>query len=148
MNELALSPPTTALTDALSRAARSAPESGIVEVANYGRGRDGLIPLWIGEGDLPTPSFICEAATRALAAGETFYTWQRGMPPLREALARYHTTLYRRTFAPEEFYVTGSGMPAIQILLAMIAGAGDEDVIPTATWPNADAAAGIIGARP
>jgi aspartate/methionine/tyrosine aminotransferase len=148
MNELSLNLPTAALTDALSRAARSAPESGIVEVANYGRGREGLIPLWIGEGDLPTPSFICEAATRALAAGETFYTWQRGIPPLREAFARYHTVLYGRPFGPDEFYVTGSGMQAIQIVLAMIAGADDEVVIPTPTWPNAAAAAGIIGARP
>jgi aspartate/methionine/tyrosine aminotransferase len=147
MNDLSLSLPTTALTDALSRAARAAPESGIVELANYGRGREGLIPLWVGEGDLPTPSFICEAATRALAAGETFYTWQRGIPPLREALARYHTMLYGREFIPEEFYVTGSGMQAIQIVLAMIAGAGDEVVIPTPTWPNAAAAAGIIGAH-
>ena len=135
------------LTDVLSRAARSAPESGIVELANYGRGREGLIPLWVGEGDMPTPSFICEAATRALAAGETFYTWQRGIPPLREALARYHTALYGRSFEPEEFYVTGSGMQAIQIALTMIAGAGDEVVIPTPTWPNAAAAAGILGAR-
>ena len=103
---------------------RSAPESGIVEVANYGRGREGLIPLWVGEGDLPTPAFICEAATRALAAGETFYTWQRGIPELREALARYHTTLYGRPFAPEEFYVTGSGMQAIQIVLAHDRGRG------------------------
>jgi aspartate/methionine/tyrosine aminotransferase len=147
MNDLSLSLPTTALTDALSRAARAAPESGIVELANYGRGREGLIPLWVGEGDLPTPSFICEAATRALAAGETFYTWQRGIPPLREALARYHTMLYGREFIPEEFYVTGSGMQAIQIVMAMIAGAGDEVVIPTPTWPNAAAAAGIIGAQ-
>ena len=135
------------LTDVLSRTARSAPESGIVELANYGRGREGLIPLWVGEGDMPTPSFICEAATRALAAGETFYTWQRGIPPLREALARYHTALYGRSFEPEEFYVTGSGMQAIQIALTMIAGAGDEVVIPTPTWPNAAAAAGILGAR-
>jgi aspartate/methionine/tyrosine aminotransferase len=148
MNELSLSPPAVALTDALSRSARWAPESGIVEVANYGRGREGLIPLFVGEGDTPTPSFICEAATRALAAGETFYTWQRGIPQLREALARYHTMLYGRPFAPEEFYVTGSGMQAIQIVLAMIAGADDEVVIPTPTWPNAAAAAGIIGARP
>jgi aspartate/methionine/tyrosine aminotransferase len=147
MNDVSLSSPTTALTDALARAARSAPESGIVEVANYGRGREGLIPLFVGEGDTPTPSFICEAATRALAAGETFYTWQRGIPQLREALARYHTMLYGRPFAPEEFYVTGSGMQAIQIVLTMIAGAGDEVLIPTPTWPNAAAAAGIIGAR-
>ena len=114
---------------------------------NYGRGREGLIPLWAGEGDLPTPAFICEAATRALAAGETFYTWQRGIPELREALARYHTRSTAATFAPEEFYVTGSGMQAIQIALGMVAGAGDEVVIPTPTWPNAAAAAGILGAR-
>jgi len=137
----------TGFASALSPAARSAPESGIVEIANYGRGREGLIPLFVGEGDMPTPSFICEAATRALAAGETFYTWQRGIPPLREALARYHTRLYGRAFEPEEFYVTGSGMQAIQIVLAMVAGPGDEVVIPTPTWPNAAAAAGIVGAR-
>jgi aspartate/methionine/tyrosine aminotransferase len=146
MNDLSLNP-ALALTDALAHTARSAPESGIVEVANYGRGRDGLIPLWVGEGDTPTPSFICEAATRALAAGETFYTWQRGIPPLREALARYYTKLYSRPFDPEEFYVTGSGMQAIQIVLAMIASAGDEVIIPTPTWPNAAAATGIIGAK-
>jgi aspartate/methionine/tyrosine aminotransferase len=147
MNDVSPKPRAAALSEALARAARSAPESGIVEVANYGRGREGLIPLFVGEGDTPTPSFICEATTRALAAGETFYTWQRGIPPLREALARYHTALYGRTFSPEEFYVTGSGMQAIQIVLAMIAGAGDEVVIPTPTWPNAAAATGIIGGR-
>ena len=75
---------------------------------NYGRGRDGLIPLWAGEGDLPTPAFICEAATRALAAGETFYTWQRGIPELREALARYHTRLYGRDLRAGAILVTGS----------------------------------------
>src|SRR3954462_8168522 len=145
MNDVSLKPRAAALSEALAHGARSAPESGIVEVANYGRGREGLIPLFVGEGDTPTPAFICEAATRALAAGETFYTLQGGIPPLREALARYHTGLYGRTFTPEEFYVTGSGMQAIQIVLAMIAGAGDEIVIPTPTWPNAAAATGIIG---
>jgi aspartate/methionine/tyrosine aminotransferase len=105
-------------------------------------------PLWAGEGDLPTPPFIAEAATRALAAGETFYTRQRGIPELREALARYHSWLYGREFSSDEFFVTGSGMQAIQIALAMTAGVGDEVLIPTPTWPNAAAAAGVIGARP
>jgi aspartate/methionine/tyrosine aminotransferase len=148
MNELALSPPSRSVIEALRREASGAPESGIVEAMNYGRERPSLIPLWAGEGDLPTPSFICEAATRSLAAGETFYTYQRGIPTLREALARYHTALYGREFSPDEFYVTGSGMQAIQIVLGMIAGAGDEVLIPTPTWPNAAAAAGIVGARP
>jgi len=147
MNDLSLKPQTISLTDALRREAQAAPESGIVDAMNYGRKRGGVTPLWAGEGDLPTPAFICEAATRSLAAGETFYTWQRGIPELREALARYHTMLYGRAFAPEEFYVTGSGMQAIQIVLAMVAGAADEVLIPTPTWPNAAAAAGITGAR-
>ena len=64
-------------------------ESGIVEVFNYGRNRQGLIPLWVGEGDLTTPDFIAEAARLSLAKGETFYTYQRGIPELRETIARY-----------------------------------------------------------
>jgi aspartate/methionine/tyrosine aminotransferase len=148
MNDTAINPETPSLLAALRPEASGAPESGIVEVANYGRGRQGLIPLWVGESDIPTPSFISDAATRALAAGETFYTWQRGIPELRQALARYHTTLYGRPFDSEEFFVTGSGMQAIQIALAMLVGAGDEVVIPTPTWPNAAATTGILGARP
>src|SRR5215468_7851140 len=87
-------PETAALPHGLRREARDAPESGIVEVMNYGRDRAGLIPLWAGEGDLVTPAFIADAAMRGLAAGDTFYTWQRGIPALREALATYHQALF------------------------------------------------------
>ena len=128
--------------------AAAAPESGIVEAMKYGRGREGLVPLWAGEGDLATPPFIVEAATRSLAAGETFYTYQRGIPELRAALARYHARLFGREFDAEEFFITGSGMQSIQIALALTVGAGQEVIIPTPTWPNASAAAGLLGARP
>ncbi|CAM5770525.1 pyridoxal phosphate-dependent aminotransferase [Bosea minatitlanensis] len=128
--------------------AREAPESGIVEVMNYGRLRQGLIPLWVGEGDLPTPAFIREAAARSLAAGETFYTWQRGIPELREALARYHERLYGQPFSPERFFVTGSGMQSLQIVVRMIAGPGDELIVPTPAWPNFVAAVSVGGATP
>lgn len=136
------------LLTALRAQARDAPDSGIVEIMKYGRARGGVTGLWAGEGDTPTPPFIVEAATRALAAGETFYTWQRGIPQLREALARYHTNLYGRDFSADEFFITGSGMQAIQIALAMTAPAGSEVIIPTPSWPNAAGAAGILGARP
>ena len=127
--------------------ALGAPPSGIVEVMNYGRTREGLIPLWAGEGDLPTPRFIADAATRSLAAGETFYTWQRGIPELRTALARYHERLFGRSFDPERFFVTGSGMHAIQTVLTALAGPGDEVIVPTPAWPNFAAASGLRGAR-
>ncbi len=37
--------------DAVRPEAANAPASGIVEVFNYGHGRQGLMPLWVGEGD-------------------------------------------------------------------------------------------------
>ncbi|PVB63196.1 aspartate aminotransferase [Labrenzia sp. 011] len=137
----------TSLIDRLSPEARNAPESGIVEVFNAGRGRDDLIPLWAGEGDLPTPEFICRAASDSLERGETFYTYQRGIPPLREALAAYHRDTYGREFAPERFFVTGSGMQSIQLAVQAVAGAGSEVIVPTPAWPNISAAVELRGAR-
>jgi len=133
---------------ALRPEAREAPESGIVEVFNYGRGRPGLIPMWAGEGDLPTPDFIYEAAVRSLRDGETFYTAQRGVPEVRAALARYHERTYGRSFADERFFITGGGMQAIQIAARMVAGPGDEVLVPTPAWPNITAAIAINGAAP
>ncbi|MGE0502125.1 MAG: pyridoxal phosphate-dependent aminotransferase [Rhizobiaceae bacterium] len=128
--------------------ARLAPESGIVAVMSHGRQKPGLIPLWAGEGDLPTPAFISDAAARALASGETFYTWQRGIPELREALARYYARHFGGSFVPDEFLVTGSGMHAIQLAVDAVAGAGDEVVYLSPAWPNLAAAVGVAGGTP
>jgi aspartate/methionine/tyrosine aminotransferase len=130
----------------ITERARNAPESGIVELVNHARLREGLIPLWVGEGDLPTPDFITRAATEALAKGETFYTWQRGIPELRQALADYHAKHFCRSFDTDEFYVTGSGMQSIQLALQAIAGQGDETIFLSPAWPNFAAAAEIAGA--
>ena len=64
------------------------PHSLIDQIAKYGRGRDGMIPLWFGEGDVPTPGFVMDAANQAMRDGHVFYTWQRGLPELRECLGR------------------------------------------------------------
>jgi aspartate/methionine/tyrosine aminotransferase len=136
------------LLAALRPEAAASPESGIVEVASYGRARPGTLSMWVGEGDTPTPEFIRDAATRSLDAGETFYTWQRGIPEMRDAIARYMTRTYGRPFGPERFFVTGGGMQAIQIAARMVAGAGDEVLIPSPAWPNFAAATGLMGGVP
>ncbi|MDY8107530.1 pyridoxal phosphate-dependent aminotransferase [Fulvimarina sp. 2208YS6-2-32] len=128
--------------------ALNAPASGIVAVIQYALGREGLLPMWAGEGDLPTPDFIARAAADSLARGETFYTYQRGLPELRQALADYTARLYGRPQSEERFFVTGSGMQAIQIAIGALAGAGDEVVYFGPAWPNFAAAAGLMGARP
>ncbi len=141
-------PKNPALIDEVRAAARGMEVSGIVEMMKYGFGREGIIPLWAGEGDLPTPDFICEAAARSLRAGETFYTHQRGIPELRSALAAYHARLYGGMPDAERFYVTASGMHAIALAFAMTLNEGDEVVIPSPSWPNAGAAADAAVARP
>ncbi len=121
------------------------PESGILTVANYGREREGLLPLWFGEGDLPTPDFISEAAVRALRDGHTFYTYQRGIPPLREALSDYLHRLYGTEVAVDRITVTSSGMQAIMLTMQALIDPGDELVVVTPVWPNVYSAARIMG---
>ena len=127
--------------------ARRAPPSGIAAVMAYGRGRLGLIPLWAGEGDLPTPDFIAEPTIKALRDGETFYTWQGGIPELREALARYYARHFGQSFSRDEFLVVGSGMQAIQLALQATAGAGDEVIGLSPAWPNFAGATEVAGAK-
>lgn len=134
------------ITTALRAEARNTPVSGIIEAVNHGREKEGLIPLWVGEGDLPTPAFIADAATKGLADGETFYTYQRGLPEMRQALANYYGRLYGGTFDPDRFFLTGSGMQAIQISLNAVVGKDEELLIPTPSWPNVDGAAAVLGA--
>jgi len=136
------------LMERVRREAAAAPESGIVALMNHGRRKGGVIPLWAGEGDLPTPDFIREAAKKGLDDGETFYTWQAGIPDLREALARYHQRHFPGPFAPDRFYVTGSGMQSIQLALQATAGAGEEVVYLSPAWPNFAACLAIAGGRP
>ena len=132
----------------LSPRSLEAPESGIVEVVNYARGREGLIPLWVGEGDSPTPDIISRAAVASLHAGETFYTWQRGIPALRQALSDYYRRHFGADLSPEHFYVVGSGMQAITLGLQAIASPGDELLYLSPSWPNFAAAAALSDATP
>ena len=135
------------LLSAVRPAARRAPVSGIISAFNHGFGKPGLIPLWAGEGDQPTPQAITDAAARSLADGETFYSPSRGLTELRQALASYHEGLYGRPFDPDTFFVTGSGMQAIQLALALTTGEGEEVLVPTPAWPNVTGAAVVLGAH-
>lgn len=137
------------MLNALRPEAVSTPESGIVRVMNHARNSGkAVIPLLAGEGHLPTPEFIREAANASLARGETFYTYQKGLPELREALKSYHLRHFDRNLPTERFIVTGSGMQAIQLTIQAISGAGDEVIVPTPAWPNFAAALGIMGTKP
>ena len=121
------------------------PFSKIGQVAMAGLGDPDIIPLWFGESDVPTPGFICDAAAAALRAGHTFYTFKRGIPELRHAIAAYLSGLYARPVSAERVIVTSSGMSGIMFMAQALVEPGDNVVILSPVWPNINDAVTVLG---
>jgi aspartate aminotransferase len=122
------------------------PDSPILEVWRMGFAVEDVIGLWAGEPDVPTPAFICDEAIRALRAGQTFYTHNRGIPELRLAIRDYLRRHYARDIGDDRIAVTTSGMNAVQILCQAMLTAGSKAVVITPSWPNIMRAMTIAGA--
>jgi aspartate/methionine/tyrosine aminotransferase len=121
-------------------------DSPILEVFRLGKHLPDLIPMWAGEGDIPTPGFICEAASRALQQGRTFYSYNRGLPELRAALRDYHRRLWGVAIPDERISLTISGMNGVMLAGQATVQPGDNIVAITPSWPNATRAMQICGA--
>jgi len=133
----------------LSRAvADDLSETAIAEVAMSVFGDPEVVPLWFGEGDLVTPQFVREAAAQGLQAGETFYTWQRGIPELRAALGAYTERLYGIKCSTDRISVTTGGMQAILLSCQLLLDPGDNIVIVSPIWPNITSATRLVRGEP
>ena len=120
----------------LSSTVNDLSETNIVEVARYGWGRQGLIPLWFGEGDVPTPAFISDACHESMIKGDTFYTDQNGITELREELIEYNKRTFDIRLNQDRVTVTNSGMMAITTVMQALLNPGDEVVVIGPVWPN------------
>jgi aspartate/methionine/tyrosine aminotransferase len=141
------SPPLVDPALGLRSAIEALPSSKIRDVADAGRGRADLIPLWFGEPDTPTPKFICDAAARALAAGDTFYQPNAGIHELRSTLADYMNGLYGAGLGPENVIVSASAMNALMLVMQALVDPGDAVVTTTPSWPNLPALPQILSGR-
>jgi aspartate/methionine/tyrosine aminotransferase len=121
---------------------------GISDISIYGAQFDGVIPLWYGESDLPTPEIPRRALIESLNKGETFYQAESGRDELRDAIAAYDSGLHGREIKADRITVTASGMTALHVALQTICDSGDNVVLVTPVWPNADGAVAIMGAEP
>ena len=117
-------------------------------VADRGRDDPDVVKLWIGEGDLPTPYFIVEAAHAAMRAGHTRYTTSLGLPRLRQALSAYHARHWDVDVSPDRFAVTAGGMNAIMQAAQALLEPGDEMIMPSPGWPNLAEAVRLTGGVP
>ena len=100
-------------------------------------GMPGVLRLYFGESNLPTPDFIKDAASEALAAGHTFYTENAGTPSLRRAISRYTGRLHVVEIdARTGVMVTASGVQALNLALRCLVDPSDEALVLTPAWPN------------
>ena len=129
------------------RIARLLP-SPIRELSTHPHGRDDVIALWFGESDVPTDPGIVEAAAAALRAGQTFYTPNRGVLALREAIVAYGQAVYAKPPAIERITVTAGGMAALANSLLALLEPGDRVVVVNPVWPNITYMIRTLHARP
>ncbi len=122
-------------------------ENKAAELLRYGRSKAGCISLAQGEGNLPTPSFICHAVTDALAQGKTFYGFGLGIHELRQEIADYHTRIYGQNISTSRIYVTSSGTNAVHLALMSILEDGDEVVAVTPIWKNLIGSIELVGGK-
>ena len=124
----------------MSRVANSVlqvPHSRIRELAEIAMSMDGVLRLYFGESNLPTPDYIKQAAVRAMQDGFTFYTENAGLPSTRRALADYYRRLQSVELDPAtEIVITASGVQALNVGIRCTLDPGDEAIILTPSWPN------------
>ncbi len=125
-------------------------ESLIRVVANAALDRPDVLKFWFGESDEVTPAVIRQAASASLAAGETFYSHNLGLPALRAALADYSNGLRApgaQALTADRIAVTAGGVNGLMISAQALIDAGDPVVVVTPVWPNLVAQPRVMGAR-
>jgi hypothetical protein len=133
----------------IAPSAAQVPQSRIREIAEIAMRMDGVIRLYFGESNLPTPDYLKRAAARALEEGYTFYSENAGLPGLRQDLADAYRRLHEVALDPgSEIVVTASGVQALNLGLRCVLDPGDEALLLTPAWPNAAAITCLHNARP
>lgn len=97
------------------------------------QGRD-IINLTVGEPNFPTPSWICEAASAAMAAGQTKYTAVGGTAALKNAINKKLERDNHLTYSAAEIVVSSGAKHVIFNALMATLNAGDEVIIPAPYW--------------
>jgi aspartate/methionine/tyrosine aminotransferase len=132
----------------VSPSAQAVRYSRIRELAEIAMTMEGVYKLYFGESNLPTPSFIREAAARAMNEGYTYYTPNAGLASTRAALADYYRRTHGAEVDPERVVVTASGVQALNVGIRCALDPGDEAIILTPAWPNGTSIAEMCNARP
>lgn len=91
---------------------------------------DGAISLGIGEPDFVTPWHIRDAGISSLEKGQTYYTANAGLMPLRKEICNYFERRFHLSYNEKNVLVTVGGSEAIDLCIRALITEGDEVLIP------------------
>ena len=94
-----------------------------------------MIFLNIGEPDFTAPPLVQEAASRAIAAGNTQYTAATGLPALRERISDWYASRFNAQVAPGRIIITAGASAALQLACLALIEAGDQVLMPDPSYP-------------
>ncbi|WP_182199387.1 pyridoxal phosphate-dependent aminotransferase [Paraliobacillus salinarum] len=93
-----------------------------------------VIGLGAGEPDFNTPSYILDAAAKAMQEGFTKYTPSGGIVELKDAIIKKMKVDQELDYTREEVIVTTGAKHALYTLFQVLLNPDDEVIIPTPYW--------------
>jgi aspartate/methionine/tyrosine aminotransferase len=124
----------------IASSVQNVPASKIRALADIAFSMEGVLRLYFGESNAPTPQFIKKAAAQALEDGYTFYTENAGLPSLRRAIAEKYEEIHGVKLDPAtEVVITASGVQALNVGIRCAIDPGNEALVMTPAWPNGSA---------
>lgn len=125
-------------------------EAWMLHVLGAERKRAGheVIFLTVGDPDFASPVAAVEAAVAGLRGGNTHYTDIVGFPELRAAIADWHYRTTGQRVTADEVVVAAGAQNALYSALQVIAGPGDEVIVPDPRYSTYEAVVGAAGATP
>ena len=128
--------------------ARQLPASGIRKFFELAESRDDVISLGVGEPDFSAPWAARNAAIGALERGRTSYTSNRGMAPLRAAVADHHER-YDQRYDPEtEVLITTGASEAVDLAFRALVDPGDVVALHEPTYISYAPGVELAGGEP
>ncbi|HYB28037.1 MAG TPA: pyridoxal phosphate-dependent aminotransferase [Solirubrobacteraceae bacterium] len=107
-----------------------------------------IVHLEIGQPDFPTPAHVVEAATAAMARGETGYTPSAGTAEFREVVADELARTREIDVVPDRVLIANGAKLLLFLTILAVCDPGDEVIYPDPGFPIYESAIRWAGAVP